>query len=70
LDGSFLGLDLPSGKIGAVVGNRQLEIPHAEIESSEMMLHPRLQLMLFYGGRVAPNCSAILVNSFSHIRIS
>jgi hypothetical protein len=54
LDGSFLGLDLPSRKVGAVVGNGQLEIPHAEIESSEMMLHPRLQLMLFYGGRVAP----------------
>jgi hypothetical protein len=39
------GLDLPSGKVGAVVGNGQLEITHAEIESSEMKLHPRLQPM-------------------------
>jgi hypothetical protein len=45
LNSSCRGLDLPSGKVGAVVGNGQLEIAHAEIESSEMKLHPRLQPM-------------------------
>jgi hypothetical protein len=45
LHGAIAGLDLPSGEVGAIVGNGQLEIAHAEIESSEIKLHPRLQPM-------------------------
>ena len=45
MHGASAGLDLPSGEVGAIVGNGQLEIAHAEIESSEIKLHPRLQPM-------------------------
>jgi hypothetical protein len=42
LDRRAVGLNLPTAKVRAVVSQRQLDVTHAEIESSGMKVHPRL----------------------------
>src|SRR5712692_8429009 len=42
LDGRLVRLDLPTRKAGAIISQYQLDITHAEIESSGTNEHPRL----------------------------
>ena len=49
LDAGGVRLDLPSAEFRPVVGQCQLEIAHAEIESSEMNEHPRLHRLHMSG---------------------
>ena len=65
LNGGRIGLDLPARKAGAVIGQYQLDITHAEIESRAKNEHPRLHCLCRSGMKTQPSGSAILMNSLA-----